>query len=173
MGRRILLFLAAVPIVAGASDLAEQANSVLKENCQMCHGAAIQQSGLDLRTREKILLGGERGAAVTGASLQGSWLWKLVTHEVKPFMPPGSKLADEKIEVLRKWIMAGAPMPEAAISDEEAERLEALRKLEDRPISEEERSWWAFVSPRRPAVPQQGASHPWMRSLVRSFASRT
>ena len=160
MGRRILLFLAAVPIVAGASDLAEQANSVLKENCQMCHGAAIQQSGLDLRTREKILLGGERGAAVTGASLQGSWLWKLVTHEVKPFMPPGSKLADEKIEVLRKWIMAGAPMPEAAISDEEAERLEALRKLEDRPISEEERSWWAFVSPRRPAVPQQGASHP-------------
>ena len=160
MGCRILLLLAAVPFVATASDLAEQANAILTENCQMCHGAAIQQSGLDLRTREKILLGGERGAAVTGASLQGSWLWKLVTHEVKPFMPPGSKLADEKIEVLRKWIMAGAPMPEAAISDEEAERLEALRKLEDRPITEEERSFWAFATPKRPPVPGDGAYHP-------------
>ncbi len=166
MGCRILLLLAAVPFVATASDLAEQANAILTENCQMCHGAAIQQSGLDLRTREKILLGGERGAAVTGASLQGSWLWKLVTHEVKPFMPPGSKLADEKIEVLRKWIMAGAPMPEAAISDEEAERLEALRKLEDRPITEEERSFWAFATPKRPPVPGDGASHPVDAFLV-------
>ena len=160
MGFRIVALLAAVPLFAAASDLAEQATSILTENCQMCHGAAIQQSGLDLRTREKILLGGERGAAVTGASLQGSWLWKLVTHEVKPFMPPGGKLADEQIEVLRKWIMAGAPMPETAVTDEEAQRLEALRKLEERPISEEERSWWAFVDLKRPSVPGGGGSHP-------------
>ena len=159
MGFRIVALLAAVPLFATASDLAEQATSILTENCQMCHGAAIQQSGLDLRTREKILLGGERGAAVTGASLQGSWLWKLVTHEVKPFMPPGGKLADEQIEVLRKWIMAGAPMPETAVTDEEAQRLEALRKLEERPVTEEERSWWAFVDLRRPAVPG-GGGHP-------------
>ncbi|MDE0626778.1 MAG: DUF1553 domain-containing protein [Bryobacterales bacterium] len=160
MGFRIVALLAAVPLFATASDLAEQATSILTENCQMCHGAAIQQSGLDLRTREKILLGGERGAAVTGASLQGSWLWKLVTHEVKPFMPPGGKLADEQIEVLRKWIMAGAPMPETAVTDEEAQRLEALRKLEERPVTEDERSWWAFVDLRRPAVPGGGGGHP-------------
>ena len=160
MGLRIVALLAAVPLFAMASDLAEQATSILTENCQMCHGAAIQQSGLDLRTREKILLGGERGAAVTGASLQGSWLWRLVTHEVKPFMPPGGKLADEQIEVLRKWIMAGAPMPETAVTDEEAQRLEALRKLEERPITEEERSWWAFADLTRPAVPGDGGSHP-------------
>ena len=160
MGLRIIALLVAAPLLAMASDLAEQADTILKENCQMCHGAAIQQSGLDLRTRQKILLGGERGAAVTGASLPGSWLWRLVTHKVQPFMPPGSKLAEEKIEVLRKWIMAGAPMPETAVSDEEAERLEALRQLEDRPITEEERSWWAFVDPKRPAVPGDGDSNP-------------
>lgn len=160
MGSRIIALLAAVPLVGTASDLAEQANAILQTNCQVCHGAALQQSGLDLRTREKILLGGERGAAVTGASLQGSWLWKLVTHQVKPFMPPGGKLAEEQIEVLRKWIIAGAPMPEASVSDEEAQRLEALRKLEERPISEEERSWWAFTSAERPPVPGDGTSHP-------------
>ena len=161
MALRFLALTIFVPLFAVGADLAEQANGILKEHCQMCHGAAVQQSGLDLRTREKILTGGERGAAVTGASLSGSWLWKLVTHNVKPFMPPGSsKLPDAKIEVLRKWIMAGAPMPEAAVSDEEAERLEALRKLEERPVTEEERSWWAFVEVERPRVPGGGESHP-------------
>ena len=118
MGVRILLGIVWIPLLAGAADLAEQANSILKENCQVCHGAAIQQSGLDLRTREKILLGGERGAAVTAASLGRSWLWKLVNHQVKPFMPPTGKLAKEKIEILRKWILSGEPMPESAVSDE-------------------------------------------------------
>ena len=160
MALRFLALTIFVPLFAVGADLAEQANGILKEHCQMCHGAAVQQSGLDLRTREKILTGGERGAAVTGASLSGSWLWKLVTHNVKPFMPPGSKLPDAQIEVLRKWIMAGAPMPEAAVSDEEAERLEALRKLEERPVTEEERSWWAFVEVERPRVPGGGESHP-------------
>ena len=161
MALRFLALTIFVPLFAVGADLAEQANGILKEHCQMCHGAAVQQSGLDLRTREKILTGGERGAAVTGASLSGSWLWKLVTHNVKPFMPPGSsKLPDAKIEVLRKWIMAGAPMPEAAVSDEEAERLEALRKLEERPVTAEERSWWAFVDVERPRIPGGGESHP-------------
>ena len=157
---RALAFVLALPVLLSASDLSEQAEAILKENCQICHGAALQQSGLDLRTRERILLGGERGAAVVGSSLTGSWLWKLVTHQVKPFMPPGSKLDDGKIEVLRKWIMAGAPMPETAVSDEEAERLRALKKLEDRPITEEERSWWAFVAPSRPEVPGAKGDHP-------------
>ena len=157
---RGLAFVLALPVLLSASDLSEQAEAILKENCQVCHGAAIQQSGLDLRTRDRILLGGERGAAVVGSSLKGSWLWKLVTHQVKPFMPPGSKLEDEKIEVLRKWIMAGAPMPESAVSDEEAERLKALKKLEDRPITEEERSWWAFAALSRPVVPGAKGGHP-------------
>ncbi len=157
---RLLALLAATPLLVLASDLAEQANAILTKNCQVCHGAAIQQSGLDLRTREAILLGGERGAAVVGASPGGSWLWRLVTHQVKPFMPPGGKLAEEQIEVLRKWIIAGAPMPEGTVPDEEAERLEALRKLEDRPITDEERSWWAFVDPKRHDVPGDGSSHP-------------
>ncbi len=160
MGLRILATFLAVPVLLTASDLADQASAILKQNCQMCHGAAIQQSGLDLRTREKILTGGERGAAVVGANLQGSWLWRLVSHRTKPHMPPGSKLADEKLEVLRKWIMAGAPMPEGPLSDEEAERREALRQLEERPITEEERAWWAFADPVRPAVPGDGKGYP-------------
>ncbi len=149
----ICIWILAAPFSGAAADLAEEANAILQENCRMCHGAAMQQSGLDLRTRAGILQGGERGPAVTGANPGRSWLWKLVTHRTKPSMPPGGKLPDEQIEVLRKWIMAGAPMPESAVSDEEAERLAALKKLEERPITDEERQWWAFRKPVRPAVP--------------------
>ena len=157
---RILITVVWVPLLVSASDLAEEASTILKENCHLCHGSAMQQSGLDLRTRAKILQGGERGAAVTAASPDRSWLWRLVNHQVKPFMPPTGKLDDEKIEVLRKWILAGAPMPKAGVSDDEAERLEALRKLEERPITEEERAWWAFAPPARPTVPDASGGNP-------------
>ncbi len=160
MSLRVLALALVLPLLLSASDLAEEANVILKENCQICHGAAIQQSGLDLRTREKILAGGERGPAVVGSNLMGSWLWRLVSHQVKPFMPPGGKLEPEKVEVLRKWVIAGAPMPEAAITDEEAERLAALKKLEERPITEEERSWWAFAGLKRVDVPGGDDIHP-------------
>ncbi len=155
-----LALAAVLPSGATGAGLAEQANAILEQECQMCHGAAIQQSGLDLRTRERILTGGERGPAVVGSNPSISWLWRLVNHQVKPNMPPGKKLGDDQIEVLRQWINAGAPMPEGPLSDEEAQRLEALKKLEERPITEEERSWWAFVPPARTPIPGIDAAHP-------------
>ncbi len=160
MSIRAIALLVVAATVATASDLADEASAILEQDCQMCHGAAIQQSGLDLRTREKILAGGERGAAVVASNPDLSWLWRLVNHRSKPFMPPGGKLSAAKIEVLRKWIMAGAPMPEVAISDEEAARRAALSKLEERPVTEEERSWWSFVAPVRHPVPGDGSASP-------------
>ena len=159
--RLILAVLAALslPTSSSAQELADDAYKILKEKCQVCHGAAMQQSRLDLRTRDKVLKGGERGKAVTVGNLKRSWLWRLVTHQAKPAMPPGGKLPDEDIEVLRRWIEGGAPFPENAVTDEEAERLAALKQLEDRPITEEEKSWWAF-RPLATVAPPTTNDHP-------------
>ena len=138
-----------LPYTLSAADLAEQAYGILKTNCFACHGAAMRMSGLDLRTREKALQGGERGPAVSPTSLQLSFAWKFATHSAKPEMPPGRKLSDADLETLRKWILAAAPYPETAATDEEAERRAVLKKLEERPITEEERAWWAFQRPVR------------------------
>ena len=135
------------------ADLAADAYQILEKNCHACHGAAVQMSKLDLRTRERTLIGGERGPAVEPTNLNLSFLWRFVTHEQKPEMPPGSKLADADIETLRKWIIAGAPFPEIAVTDEEAARREALKKLEERLITEQDRQWWAFQPPRRTNPP--------------------
>ncbi len=118
----------------------------------------MQQSGLDLRTRDQILQGGERGAGVVPHNPQDSWVWRLASHAGKPEMPPGSKLPDGDLETLRKWIEAGAPLPEKALSDEEAAKLAALAKLEERPITAEERSRWAFQPPKR-VDPPSGAAN--------------
>jgi hypothetical protein len=41
-----------------AQDLSTRASQILQKNCLMCHGGA-KTSGLDLRTREGMLTGGE------------------------------------------------------------------------------------------------------------------
>jgi mono/diheme cytochrome c family protein len=144
--------------VASAAELPEQAYQVLEKNCFVCHGAAMQMSKLDLRTRESILRGGERGAAVRPLMPERSLLYRYITHAENPTMPPGGKLAEADIEVLRKWIEAGAVVPEMALADEERARREALAKLEERPITEEERQFWAFQPPRPHEVPQPRSS---------------
>ena len=153
------LLVAVVLAPVAFADLAADADAILEKNCRVCHGAAMQQSGLDLRTREKILQGGERGAGVVPHNLRGSWIWRLVSHAVKPEMPPGSKLPDADLETLRKWIEAGAPLPEKALTDEEAAKRAALAKLEERPITEQERQWWAFQPPAK-VEPPAGAANP-------------
>ncbi len=141
------------------AGLAEDADAVLEKNCRVCHGAAMQQSGLDLRTRDGILKGGERGPAVVPHNLADSFLWRFASHQDKPEMPPGSKIADAELATLRKWIEAGAPLPEVAASDEEAAKKAALAKLEERPITDQERHWWAFV-PFKKIDPPVKAANP-------------
>ncbi|MBI1356364.1 MAG: DUF1553 domain-containing protein [Acidobacteria bacterium] len=166
----LALLLSAVPVFA--EDLAEKAYGILEKNCQACHGAAMQMSKLDLRTRDQALAGGERGPAVKPGNLERSWLWRVASHSVKPEMPPGGKLADEDLETLRQWIMAGAPFPEAAQTDEEAARKAALKKLEERPITPEERQWWAFVPPVRHDPPGAQDANPVDAFLAARLAEK-
>src|SRR5207247_2860021 len=90
-----------------AQDLSRQAYAILKKNCLGCHGAA-RTSGLDLRTGEGVLAGGQNGPVIVPSDAEASRLFQFVTHEQKPTMPPGKKLADADIETLRRWIEAGA-----------------------------------------------------------------
>src|SRR5262249_43131265 len=54
-------------------------------------------------------------------------------------------------ETLRNWIEGGAPYPKIE-APKEAESA-ALAKLEERPITPEERTYWAFQKPKAVAPP--------------------
>jgi hypothetical protein len=77
----------------------------------------------------------------------------------KPSMPPGKTLAAEEVAVIRRWIEQGANVP-GSEPDKDEEAKAALAKMEERPITEEERQYWAFRQPVRHPVPRAGAKNP-------------
>src|SRR5687767_7375766 len=83
---------------------------VLREHCFSCHSADKQESGLALDTYQKVMAGGSSGEVVVPGDLGISRLWVLVSHLEEPKMPPKQdKLAAAKLDLIQKWIEAGAP----------------------------------------------------------------
>ena len=104
-------------LVCGAVAAAEDADRgvlrfesdiqpIFEANCSACHGESAHQGGLDLRTLAGVLKGGLSGPAVRPGSAGGSLLFERV-HAGS--MPVGDdKLSAEEIELIRRWIDAGA-----------------------------------------------------------------
>ncbi len=147
-------------------ELSRQASAVLRQNCFGCHGAA-KTSGLDLRTAESALAGGDNGKVIEPFDAGASRLYQFVTHQAKPTMPPGKKLPDAAIETLRRWIEAGASF-DGFEKEAAARKDDEPAKLIERPITPEERGFWAFQPPRRFAPPR--VSHPgWGANPIDAF----
>ncbi|MBM3814037.1 MAG: DUF1553 domain-containing protein [Acidimicrobiia bacterium] len=159
------LVLLALPFALLAADqLPSQAVSLLKRNCLACHGLALKASNLDLRTRDAILAGGERGPAVIPGYPERSFLYNFTSHRFNPAMPPDKKLPDAELDILRRWILAGIPWPADALPANEAEALAAkaatLKAMEERPVTAQERNFWSFRPVVRAGVPANGEAHP-------------
>ena len=161
-----VFFLGALTVCAGQT-LENRAYEILRKNCFSCHGAALKASNLDLRSRQAAIAGGERGEGLVPNYPERSRLFSLATHQQNPTMPPGKKLADTDLETLRLWIRAGAPYPAAAAgpanvsaAEKDAEKQAALKQMEERPLTAEERGFWSFRKPLRPVTPPNGESNP-------------
>ncbi|MCY3756865.1 MAG: DUF1549 domain-containing protein, partial [Acidobacteria bacterium] len=123
-------------LVSAADTTAQAAQAILQKHCLSCHGAG-QMSGLDLRQRATLLKGGGRGPAVVAGDAARSLLYRSAAHLGEPRMPPGSRrpLPQGDLAILKEWIEAGAPYPEAGAAAGEP-------------------SWWSMKKPRRPPVPE-------------------
>ena len=150
-----------------AADDVPAGYAVLQKNCFACHGAA-KTSGLDLRAQETALAGGLHGPVLVPSHPEESRLYKLATHVAEPGMPPGRKLSDSDLETLRVWIESGAPYPKVETNRADEADKAAMAKLEERPITAEERSYWAFRPVERPAPPKV-AEEAWNRNPIDAF----
>jgi len=146
----------------------QRAYDILKNNCFACHGAN-KMSGLDLRTRESMLTGGTRGPAVTPSNLKRSPLYLFASHEAEPAMPPGKKLSDADIEILRQWILDGVDLDGVALP---ADLKTEDQKIDERAITPEERIYWAFQKPKR-IDPPKVADPAWNRNPIDAFLRKT
>src|SRR3954447_13275249 len=84
-------------VAAPAADpvsFSKNVKPLFESRCLKCHGAAVQLSRLDLRTRESALKGGDKGVAIIPGKAENSRLYRLIAGLEKPTMPMDGKLSD-------------------------------------------------------------------------------
>jgi WD40 repeat protein len=82
---------------------------ILREKCCSCHNPDKKKGGLDLTSHGQTLAGGGSGEVIAAGDPDGSYLWQVVSHASEPKMPPESdKLPDAMLNVIKRWIEAGA-----------------------------------------------------------------
>jgi mono/diheme cytochrome c family protein len=88
---------------------------ILQQNCYRCHGGMNRRGGLNIQTREGMLRGGHDGSVLVPGDAAKSLLVRLIRHDGPkndPMpMPPKSKLSDADIDIVARWVTAGALMP--------------------------------------------------------------
>ena len=144
-------------LVLGAADPAPsfetQVAPLLQSHCLKCHNPVKLRGGLDLTTRTGMLKGGEAGAVVVPGKSADSLLYAKV-HDGK--MPQDGPLAQAEVELLRRWIDAGAPWPDALALKPPAEKGRAGP------------DWWSLQPIRRPGLPDV-KGRDWVRNPIDAF----
>ena len=83
----------------------DHALPILRQRCGSCHDPDSKTAGLDVTSFVGIMQGGGSGEVITPGDASGSYLFRLVTHEDEPTMPPDSApIPQAEQDVLRKWI---------------------------------------------------------------------
>jgi len=153
---------ASVPV--GQEDFFEsEVRPLLVKHCYECHSeeAGKSKGGLRVDTREAIRAGGDLGASVVPGDLEKSLLIQAVRYRDKDLqMPPKKPLPAEAVNVLERWIAAGAPDPR----DGSGTAVAAKPKTID---LDKARLHWAFLPVRASQPPAMESA--WVRNDVDRF----
>jgi uncharacterized membrane protein len=90
---------------------AKDVEPILSRRCHQCHTAALKtKGGLDMTTYKSFMKGGQRGKPVEPGKSAESVLFKLVSKDEKPHMPPATEepISIEEILLIKDWIDQGA-----------------------------------------------------------------
>ncbi len=143
----LLLWPLAVDVAAAEISFNRDVRPILSENCFYCHGqdGNKRKGGLRLDLREAALKAGESGesAIVPGKPEASALVARIISREADEQMPPAKSnrhLSDAQREVLKRWIAEGAKYD----------------------------THWAFVPPRRAALPSAEPTG-WIRNPLDRF----
>jgi len=150
----LALLVSAVPL-SGAQEaisFSKTIQPVLRESCLTCHGD-LKMSGLDLRTREGALRGGNNGAAIVPGGADQSRLYRRVAGLEQPAMPLDGTLTPQQIGAIKAWIDQGAHWDLASDSTAADPAPNAVARLENAEIPASARDYWAFKLPVQVSLP--------------------
>ena len=136
---------------------------LFKTKCFGCHGTAKRfEGGLDLRTRDALMKGGEHGAVVIPGSAVRSSLYGGVTWQDESLrMPPkeSERLTTAEVASIRAWIDAGATWPDQA----------PTRNSSAAPTASQIADTWAFQPVKRREIPRLKGKSKATRTPVDAF----
>jgi hypothetical protein len=125
-----------------AIDFNRDIRPILSENCFYCHGQDGNKRKADLRLDERAAAI-EAKAIVPNKSKESSIIERILSKDPAMQMPPpksNRRLSDEQKSLIRRWIDEGANYS----------------------------THWAFVAPKRPAVPEVKKKE-WVRNPIDAF----
>lgn len=138
---------------------------IFVDHCYECHSATADEVEAELLLDSKWgwMTGGESGPAIIPGNLDDSLVIDAVRYEENKVtaMPPRSKLSDQEIEILEKWVQMGAPDPRT--SKQPAKTAAKGFDLQKR--YNEHWSWRPIVKPELPWVDDR----EWPRSDLDRF----
>ena len=112
---------------------------LLAAKCVACHSGSEAKAGLDLTVGEKLLAGGESGAAVVPGKPAQSLIWQRVLADE---MPPKHPLSAAEKSTIKAWIEAGAVWTGGA--------LDPLKVTSDQRAGYD---WWSLQPLSKTACP--------------------
>jgi mono/diheme cytochrome c family protein len=149
-------------LTPSAQLFVDEVRPVFEQVCFSCH-AEDERGGLRLDSRERLLAGGQRGAAIVPGKPEESLLIAALRHEHGEIqMPKGRpKLSKETIDAFVLWIQSGADWAES----------DSTATLKKREVSDEQRAFWSFQPLEDPAIPE-GSSSDWGATDIDKFVAR-
>src|SRR5215469_17175458 len=117
---------------------------VFQKNCTSCHSPQKKMAALDLSSFTGMMEGSSSGPVIAPGKPDRSLLWKMIESDQ---MPLGGKLTAADKQTIRAYIEQGRFPTQNAASEAEILKKEAAR------ITDEDRNWWSFKTPVKPAVP--------------------
>ena len=91
----------------GVPSFSHDVKPILAARCFTCHTGKTPKNGLDLSSRNGLLKGGKTGASLKPGSLRDSLIWSVLATDKMP--KAGKKLTAKEKDVIRNWILSGAP----------------------------------------------------------------
>lgn len=89
-----------------------QVQSIFRNSCEHCHNQDKTKGGLLLDSYAALLAGGENGQVIVPGNSASSRLVQMIEGTLTPRMPhKEDPLPAADVEVIRRWIDAGAPAP--------------------------------------------------------------
>ncbi len=112
----VLLVPGFAAVAAGTPDFHTEVKPILENACLRCHGTGKDKGGLQLHTREAMMKGGDTDVGVVeGKPDQSILIERIVLPSTDDEVMPQETeelLSKAEIDVLTRWVAAGAPWPD-------------------------------------------------------------